>query len=79
MRRAITLRKKQKKNGTKADQVDPKTIDFALKHIFIKNPDTYTIKFEQYKELLINTKGNLDIVQSAILHKQPFFANQNAA
>ena len=67
-RRPITPLKKQKKDGTKFDQVDPKTIDLALepvKQIFIKNPDICIIKFEPYKELLIKAKGNPDIVQLA--------------
>ncbi|KAK1131838.1 hypothetical protein K0M31_015989 [Melipona bicolor] len=68
IRRTVTLRKKQKKDGTKDDQIDPETIDLAIepvKRIFIKNPDIYTIKFEQYKGLLIKAKGNQDIVQLA--------------
>ena len=39
-RRPITPFKKHKKDGTKVDQLDPKTIDLALepvKQIFIKN------------------------------------------
>ena len=59
-RRTIISLKRQKKEGTKVDQADPKTINLALepvKHIFIKNPDIYIIKFEQYKDLLIKAKG----------------------
>ena len=65
-RRTIIPLRKQKKEGTKADQTDPKTIDLALelvKHFFVKNPDIYIIKFEQYKDLLTKAKGNPDIVQ----------------
>ena len=57
-----------KESEEKLRLIDPKTINFALepvKHIFIKNPDAYAIKFEQYKELITKTKGNPDIVQLA--------------
>ena len=45
-RRTIIPLRKQKKEGTKADQTDPKTIDLALepvKHFFVKNPDIYIL------------------------------------
>ena len=85
-RRTIIPLKKQKKEGTEADLGWPnQTIDLALesvKHFFVKNPDIYITKFEQYKDLLTKAKGNPDIVQLAqsytILHKWPYFANQNA-
>lgn len=67
-RQSITSLRKQKKDGPKADQDDPKTIDLALepvKQIFMKNPDIYIIKLEQYEDLLTKAKGNPDIVQLA--------------
>ena len=66
------LLKEQKKERTKVGQVDPKTIDLALelvKHIFVKNPNIYIIKFEQYTQLPIKAKGNLDIVQLTQFYK----------
>lgn len=67
IRLTIIPLKKQKKEGSKADQTDHKTIDLALKPVkhFFKYPDIYIIKFEQYKELLTKAKGNPDIVQLA--------------
>ena len=46
-RRTITRLQKQKEEGTWAAQAE--TIDLTLepvKHIFVKNPDIYNIKFE---------------------------------
>ena len=43
-KRPISPLKKQKKDGIKVGQVEPKTIDLALepvKHIFIKNLDIH--------------------------------------
>ena len=68
-RRTIIPLKKQKKEGTEADLGWPnQAIDLALesvKHFFVKNPDIYITKFEQYKDLLTKAKGNSDIVQLA--------------
>ena len=63
-RQAIIPLKKQKKEGTKADQADPKIIDLALEpvNLFVKNPSIYIIKFKQYKDLLTKAKGNPGIV-----------------
>ena len=85
-RRTIIPHKKQKKGRIEADLGWPnQTIDLALetvKHFFVKNPDIYITKFEQYKDLLTKAKGNPDIVQLAqsytILHKWPYFANHNS-
>ena len=67
IRLTIIPLKKQKKEGSKADQTDHKTIVLALEPVkhFFKYPDIYIIKFEQYKELLNKAKGNPGVVQLA--------------